>query len=513
MNKLSIRTITFKYVSALGLLAILALSSYFILQENIQSQEKSAAIINVSGRQRMLSQRIALKAHQLLSAQDSIRQNKLRSELVHAIDLMSTSHNSLINGNAEIGLPGNPSKTVKSMLFSSLLSLDSKVKDYLKYANKIVESSNADVLTRNKDVHYLSEKSNQILIGLDSLVKQYQLESELSIAWLQRLELLIAVSFLGVLLMLALFVFRPMTSRIKEEANELKKAEEYSRTIMELSADGIIIINSEGIIVSYNQAAAIMFGYNESQVRGSRINMLVPEADCYDHNKFLSDYQNKCAASSQCPEREIEGLRQDDTTIPLAMSVSEISHESKQLFICSLRDMTERKKMEDQLKKTAITDVLTGLLNRRGFFTLSEKHCKLAQRNKQLMLLIYVDLDGMKIINDKYGHKEGDRAIIDTANILKSSFRESDIIARIGGDEFVVLLTENSDEDIEHIVTKSVMGNLKQHNTIDENRYALSLSLGIAHFDPCHSSSLEVILTEADKSMYENKKKRKVGRN
>ena len=174
--------------------------------------------------------------------------------------------------------------------------------------------------------------------------------------------------------------------------------------------------------------------------------------------------------------------------------------------------MTERKNMEDQLKKTAITDVLTGLINRRGFFILSEKHIKMAKRNKQLMLLMYVDLDGMKMINDKFGHKEGDRAIIDSANILKASFRESDIIARIGGDEFVVLLTDNSDEEIEHVVINSVMDNVNKHNSQAHNKYALSLSIGIAHFDPGHFDSLETILTEADNSMYENKRN-KVGRN
>jgi diguanylate cyclase (GGDEF)-like protein len=164
-------------------------------------------------------------------------------------------------------------------------------------------------------------------------------------------------------------------------------------------------------------------------------------------------------------------------------------------------------KMEEQLKRTAITDELTGLLNRRGFFTLSEKHCKLAQRNKRMMSLLYADLDNMKEINDDWGHHEGDLALIDTAEILKKSFRNSDIIARLSGDEFAVLLTEHIESEIENVITSNVMDNLNVHNATGNRNHTLSLSMGFAHFDPDKMASIDNIVAEADRMMYRIKKK------
>ena len=99
-------------------------------------------------------------------------------------------------------------------------------------------------------------------------------------------------------------------------------------------------------------------------------------------------------------------------------------------------DITDRKKVEEELRAATMTDYLTGLLNRRGFFTLADQQCKLASRSKRAIALLYIDLDGFKHINDELGHEVGDQVLVETANILKRTFREADVIARIGGDEF-----------------------------------------------------------------------------
>ena len=171
------------------------------------------------------------------------------------------------------------------------------------------------------------------------------------------------------------------------------------------------------------------------------------------------------------------------------------------------RDISARKKMEEKLKTSTLTDELTGLLNRRGFFTLSEQQCKLADRTKRRLSLLYLDLNDMKNINDKFGHETGDQALIDTAGILKKSFRGSDIIARIGGDEFSILLTEPPETGIESIVINNVQDNLKAFNKKSRRNYKLSISMGFAHFDPECRCSVGELLNRADASMYEDKKK------
>jgi diguanylate cyclase (GGDEF)-like protein/PAS domain S-box-containing protein len=171
-----------------------------------------------------------------------------------------------------------------------------------------------------------------------------------------------------------------------------------------------------------------------------------------------------------------------------------------------IRDITKRKKIEKKLETISNSDELTGLFNRRGFFMLSEQHRRLADRNKRGMSLLYLDLDGMKAINDKFGHKAGDQALIDTANILKKTFRQSDIIARIGGDEFSVLITDHSEPDIENIIIKHVQDKLRIYNEQGIRNYKLSLSIGIAHYHSENPCSIDEFLTKADESMYEDKK-------
>lgn len=174
-----------------------------------------------------------------------------------------------------------------------------------------------------------------------------------------------------------------------------------------------------------------------------------------------------------------------------------------------LRDITARKRMEERLKSAAVTDDLTGLLNRRGFYTLTEQQCRLADRTGRLMSLLYIDLDGMKMINDQLGHQAGDQALIDVAEILKKTFRRADIIARMGGDEFAVLLAELATPDVESIIVDHVKNNLKMHNKHSGRSYNLSFSMGITHYDPGKPCSISSLLTRADALMYEDKKHNK----
>jgi len=169
-------------------------------------------------------------------------------------------------------------------------------------------------------------------------------------------------------------------------------------------------------------------------------------------------------------------------------------------------DITERMLMEEKLREAAITDELTGLLNRRGFYTLAKQQCKIADRNKRRMSLLYADLDNLKVINDELGHNEGDLAITEFATILRKTFRESDIIGRIGGDEFAVLLTDISTPSSEKIIIGHILDNLNIRNDkIADRSYQLSVSIGIAEYDPAYRCNLDELLALADKQMYEEK--------
>jgi len=174
-------------------------------------------------------------------------------------------------------------------------------------------------------------------------------------------------------------------------------------------------------------------------------------------------------------------------------------------FVIRFHKMMHDHSGEEALLALSLTDELTGLCNRRRFFVLTEQCLKVAVRNKKRPLLLFIDMDDLKWINDQYGHKEGDQALIGLANILKKTFRKSDIIARIGGDEFVVLL-ESTDENSETLLTR-LHENVRDYNA-NRSQHILSISLGSAQFDPEYPISIDELLSKADGLMYAQKRRR-----
>jgi len=170
--------------------------------------------------------------------------------------------------------------------------------------------------------------------------------------------------------------------------------------------------------------------------------------------------------------------------------------------------LQDRQRVLEELRALSLSDELTGLYNRRGFFILAEQQIKIAARTRRGMLLVSADLDGLKGINDRFGHHEGDRALVDAAQILQQSFRESDIISRIGGDEFVVLVTEKPEINPD-VLSRRLKENLEVFNRRMKRPYPFYISMGVATFDPQNPVSLNELLVQADKSMYRNKKRNK----
>jgi len=162
--------------------------------------------------------------------------------------------------------------------------------------------------------------------------------------------------------------------------------------------------------------------------------------------------------------------------------------------------------LEELVEERTFFDDLTGLFNRRGFSTLAGRQLKVAKRAGTKMVLLFADFDGLKQVNDTFGHPEGDRALIAVAGVLKKTFRESDIIARISGDEFVVLMVETTDFDINiNAFLIRLRENLEAHDAKNIRGYTLSLSVGVAHYDPKDPCSLDDLLAQADRAMYEQK--------
>ena len=170
----------------------------------------------------------------------------------------------------------------------------------------------------------------------------------------------------------------------------------------------------------------------------------------------------------------------------------------------SLRCALERHRVVASLRGMSLTDEMTGLLNRRGFQTMGTAHLKLGNRTGSRFLLFFLDLDDLKVINDTWGHHEGDHAIMRTADVLRATFRQSDVVARYGGDEFVVLALDSSN-DRGAAIRARLEAKLAQANVLGDGRYCLGLSMGIVAFDAQHDRPLADVLREADRVLYREK--------
>jgi diguanylate cyclase (GGDEF)-like protein len=177
----------------------------------------------------------------------------------------------------------------------------------------------------------------------------------------------------------------------------------------------------------------------------------------------------------------------------------------------ALRYAMERHRVQLGALTLALIDDLTGFNNRRGFLALAEHHANLAYRTGKTFLLAFVDLDGLKRINDTFGHQEGNRALVDTSIVLRDSFRQSDILARLGGDEFAILIAEAAENDIE-AVHHRIYRKLRSFNAEPGRRYDLSFSVGIVPNDATQHSNLEQLLSQADALMYRQKQSKKDSR-
>ncbi|MBI2916258.1 MAG: diguanylate cyclase response regulator [Elusimicrobia bacterium] len=204
---------------------------------------------------------------------------------------------------------------------------------------------------------------------------------------------------------------------------------------------------------------------------------------------FAESYDEKLAVKALHNGAQ-DYLIKSDVTIPLISRV--------------IRYAIERQKLLSEVKALSLSDELTRLYNRRGFQILTEQQIKLSARRKKGACLIFADLDRLKAINDRFGHPEGDKALKDTARLLKSCFRKSDILARIGGDEFAALAIDSQIEDGPTFVSR-IQNKFRSYNDMNQRPYKLSLSIGIAHYDPKNPTSLDKLLFRADKSMYQQK--------
>ena len=177
----------------------------------------------------------------------------------------------------------------------------------------------------------------------------------------------------------------------------------------------------------------------------------------------------------------------------------------------ALRHAMERHQVQLRLLNLSLVDDLTGLSNRKGFLSLANQYAKLAHRNGDTFLVGFIDVDGMKQINDTFGHREGNHALVETADVLRDSFRQSDILARYGGDEFTVVVSDAGHESVMTVIER-VRGKVRARNAQQGRRYSLSISIGLTCSDAIDVPDIAQLLDLADAAMYRQKQDKRLPR-
>jgi diguanylate cyclase (GGDEF)-like protein/PAS domain S-box-containing protein len=350
MSSFPTKNITFRYALALGLIALFSVSAYVVLYRIAASQKNTAAVINVSGSQRLLSQRAAVYSLRLVTAHNKTERNKARQELLEISKRMECNHDGLIHGNASLRLSGNTSPQIHAMYFNPPLLLDKQIRDYVAGINGLAHDTDERLTWNNPRLRYILSVSNlKLLKSLDAVVKQYQTESEANIARLQQIERGALGFALFVLCMEALFIFRPMILRIRRDTRTLVRSEAYLRSVINNAMDGIITINEHGAVQSFNAAAEKIFGYTSSETHGRHIRILMPEFYYnYLHNYLWID-KEKIPHLKMC---ETKGKRRDGASFPMDASLGEMRIGEQRQFVIIARDITERKQAAANLKRS-----------------------------------------------------------------------------------------------------------------------------------------------------------------
>ncbi len=275
--------------------------------------------------------------------------------------------------------------------------------------------------------------------------------------------------------------------------------------LIERLSEGVVVLDHMARIVDANPAALKIFGWTKLPIGQTAGQVFTSWKDLM--HTFLT------ITSDESVKLDIRHISQGvsaDYDMNITPLQDEIGKNIGRLIV--IHDITERKQLEEELRELSLVDELTGLSNRRGFYVLATQFINMSNRMDLKAAVIFADLDWLKMINDSYGHAEGDQALIDTANLMRSTFRSSDIIARLSGDEFAILATESKD-NLNEGVLERFKRKLEEFNINTIRKYPLSISFGVAHYHPEQPRSLDELMQEADKAMYEEKLVKKGGLN
>jgi diguanylate cyclase (GGDEF)-like protein/PAS domain S-box-containing protein len=297
-------------------------------------------------------------------------------------------------------------------------------------------------------------------------------------------------------------LFWQMVTNLKQIKGELEKSQNQLQAIIHNAMDGIITISEAGEILGFNPAAEQIFGYMQQEVLGKNLNILMPEPFHSEHDSYLKNYKetNKAKIIGM-RGREVIAVRKSGDQFPMELSASEMMLGGQRYFVGIVRDITERKQTEEKIAHLAHYDYLTDLPNRALLLEGLERSIALAKRKNYKVAVLFLDLDGFKKVNDTLGHDAGDALLRGVSKRLTASIRESDLVARVGGDEFIFVLNEIGSDENAALAANKIITALSAPFELKGQQCHIGGSIGISIF-PDASQDPNALVKLADDAMY-----------
>lgn len=291
-----------------------------------------------------------------------------------------------------------------------------------------------------------------------------------------------------------------VTDRRRTE-DALRASERRFRQLVDTSTEAFIAMDAEGRITEWNRQAERIFGWSRDEALGRRMaDTIIPPSYREAHNGGLAHYLATGEGPVLNQRLELEGRHRDGWEFPVEFTIWAIGSGSDLTFNALLHDISERRRLEEELWELALVDDLTGLHNRRSFMLLAGQALKEAIRAQRPLFALFLDVDHLKVINDTHGHAEGDRALCLIACALQAACRASDIIGRLSGDEFAIVPAEaHALDGLEDRVRRRVA------EAAEGTSYPLSVSIGVARCEPREECILSEVFERADQAMYAEK--------
>jgi len=353
------RVITYRYILALTILALLSIASYIGVDSMISIQETNAMVMNKAGHRRWMSQRIALYANHLVDPHDILLRASIRKQMLDHVSRLESTHNWLLNGDHPFSIGHGMSKQLHSMYFDEPHQLDDKIRKFIVEARELAVAPDAELTLENQRMHFISNAAESYLFdSINDMVSQYQLESEGKIASLRLLETAALVLTLLSLVGVAVFIFRPLAKQINEKTIQVVRSEKRLKDITSTLGEGVFVADRDRIITFANPEAERLLGWPSGELLGKDLHTAV-HSNLPSHNiRSLSDCPvcNSLTTGKPLHVTEDDFSRNDKSVMPVDITARPITEGARVVgAVVAFHDITQHKELEKSLREARET--------------------------------------------------------------------------------------------------------------------------------------------------------------